>query len=851
MDPSIDLNIKKLSQQVKHNLITLMGKTVEDATPEEFYRALSWAFREEVVVNWAATKNTFIKRKCRKAYYISMEWLLGRLFVNNITNIGSIDLVKKLIQSMGRDWREIVTTEMDPGLGNGGLGRLAACYLDSLATHHYPVTGYGLRYHYGMFEQEIWAGTQIERPECWLLNDVPWEFRRDAHATHARFGGNVREKKNKHGEITHELVDFDEVRALAYDIPIVGFDPAGEFSVLTLRLFSTKESPQNFRIQRFNAGDLAEAAKLTALTDVLYPNDANQLGRHMRIKQEFLLITSAIQDIFKQYHMTFDNFDEFADKVRIQLNDTHPALVIAELMRKLTVHHEHSFAEAFEITKAVCGYTNHTVLREALEEWDQELLHEVLPRQMYIIEKINFEFCNQIRSKFPNDEERVRRMSIIEQGRVKMAHLAIYASHKVNGVAALHSEILKKNLFKDFYEMFPERFTNVTNGVTPRRWLYKCNPLFSELITSLIGDAWIKDLSQLQNLHDFAKDPSVQQKFIEIKDQNKQRLIKALCAQKKARYGNAVDLEKELFLESNVLFDVQVKRIHEYKRQLLKALHAVILYNEIKKDPNSHKIKRKILIAGKAAPGYVMAKNIIRFICLLGRKINADPVVGDKLKIVFVENYNVSKAELIIPAADLSEQISTAGQEASGTGNMKLSINGALTIGTEDGANIEMRESVTDKYWPFRFGMTSDEVMKHDQNQDYNAESFVAQNPLLREAVDRLKDDTFAENEVESEALQSIYNALMIGSTADRYYVLKDLPSYLDIQQRVEELFLDRNKWAEYALHNVAAMGKFSSDRAVATYADEIWGIQKQPLDLEELDYVRKEYASYDRCNIA
>ncbi|MBM3201853.1 MAG: glycogen/starch/alpha-glucan phosphorylase [Chlamydiae bacterium] len=847
MDISLDQKVKSLAQQIKHYLITMMGKTCEEASDEEFYRALSWVLREEVMIHWAATAHTHMQKKSRRVYYFSMEWLPGRLLVNNITNIGAIELVKRLLKYMDRDTTAIINAERDPGLGNGGLGRLAACFLDALATHDYPAMGYGLRYHYGIFEQELWSGIQIERPDCWLLNEVPWELRKDSHAAIVQFGGRIITKKNRHNQDVNALVDYEEIRALPYDHPIIGYNPKDNYSALTLRLWTTKESPLNFLLARFNAGDLSGAAKNSSLTDVLYPNDKYSLGLFMRIKQEYLLVSAGLQDIFKQFHMTFDDISEFADKIRIQINDTHPTLIIAELMRILTHVHEIHWDEAWEITKTVCSFTNHTILRESLEEWDHQLMREILPRQMRIIEKINFDFCNSIRSKYPNDEPRVRRMSIIENERVRMAHLGIVGSHKVNGVAALHSEILKKSLFKDFHEMFPDVFTNVTNGVTPRRWLLKCNPRLAALITELIGDQWVRDLSELNKLHNFAKDPVIQRRFIEIKEENKERLMNALCKYKKDRHGEDFDCKEEFFLEKGVIFDVQVKRFHEYKRQLMNALHAIILFNEIRKNPDAHKVKRHIIFGGKAAPGYEMAKLIIRLIYMLSRRINKDPIVGKKLKVIFIENYNVSKAELIIPAADLSEQISTAGMEASGTSNMKFAMNGALTIGTEDGANIEMREAVTDSWWPFKFGLTSSEIDEYHKNNTYNPEFLISQDPVLQEVIQCLKDDTFAENDVEKEALQKICSSLYI----DRYFVLKDLISYRDTHRKAEALYQDQSRWAEYAIHNIASMGKFSADRSVQEYAKNIWKIEPCAIDKEELKRVSKDFLESDRCFIA
>jgi len=840
-----------MAQSIKHYLITNMGKTVNEATDEEFYRALSWVLREEIMINWTATSHTHMMKKAKRVYYLSLEWLPGRSLVNNMTNIASMDLVTRLLKYMERGYQGILNAEAEPGLGNGGLGRLAACYIDSLATQHFPAVGYGLRYQYGIFEQELWYGVQVERPDTWLLNEFPWELRRDAFSQTVQYNGRVVEKKNKEDELIHTLVDSADVRALPYDLPIVGHGGEDDFSAMTLRLWSTKESPRNFLLARFNAGDLAAATTNTSVTDVLYPNDKNSLGVSMRIKQEYLLVSASLQDIFRQYFLMFDNLDEFPNKIRIQINDTHPALTIAELMRILIEEHEIAWGKAWEITRTCCSYTNHTVLKESLEEWDSIFLKEILPRQFHIIERINFEFCNNVRKRFPNDEERVRKMSIIENDRVRMGNLAIVGSHKVNGVAKLHSEIVRTELFPEFDEMFPGVFTNVTNGVTQRRWLLSCNPRLAKLITDLIGPGWVTDLRQIKKLAAFAKEPDVQKQFHEIKLENKKRLVKAMVSARKAKYGDAAEIEKDLFIEADALFDVQIKRIHEYKRQLLKAIHTMMLYNDLKKDPNASKIKRKIILGGKAAPGYEMAKDIIRLYYMLARKINHDPVVGQKLKVVFIENYNVSKAELIIPATDLSNQISTAGQEASGTGNMKLSLNGAMTIGTEDGANIEMRQEVTDEWWPFRFGMTADEVKALTDSKSYNPQEIMDNDPEIRDAVNLLKDGSLAENEVEQNNLMAIYNSLLVEANPDRYFVLKDLRSYYNVQKKVEELYLDQSKWAEFAIHNIAGMGKFSSDESVTNYAKEIWGIEKCPIDQEELKRVRREFLESDRCFIA
>lgn len=838
-----DQTIRRLAQQIKHYLIAFFGKSIEEATDDEFYRVLTWVIREEIMIHWTATSHTHQCQKKKRVYYISLEWLPGRLFMNNMNNIAATDLVIKLLGFMKRDIRKTIYAEYEPGLGNGGLGRLAACFLDSLATHHYPAMGYGLRYQYGIFSQELWYGVQVERPDYWLLDEFPWEMRRDSFASNVFFEGTISPIRNKNDEEVYNLSNYEEVRALCYDVPAVGYGGKNPFPTLTLRLWTTKESPRNFELAKFNAGDLSDAIKNTAITDVLYPNDKHSLGLSMRIKQEYLLVCASLQDIFRQYFLMYENLDHFAELIRIQINDTHPALLVAELMRLLTQEYEVPWNQAWEITNQVCSYTNHTVLKESLEEWDCDLIKRILPRQYQIIEKINFDFCNQVRQRFPNDEDKVQRMSIIENDRVHMAHLAIVGSHKVNGVAALHSEILKTNIFKDFSDFYPDKFINVTNGVTQRRWLMTCNSKLSYFITELIGDTWIKDLKHLENLHQYATDKQVQERFLQIKKENKDRLLEVLCSLHKDRYGDDVDLNKAFFLQDDAIFDVQVKRIHEYKRQLMKALHTMMLYRSIQKNPDAYSVKRKVILGGKAAPGYETAKNIIRLFYLLARKINHDPVVGEKLKVVYIENYNVSKAELIMPAADLSNQISLAGQEASGTGNMKFALNGALTIGTEDGANIEMRQAVGDQYWPFRFGMTAQEVSELRQSKTYNPKELIEEDLEIKEVLDLLINKELTENEAEEKVLHTLYDNLLNGTNPDRYFVLKDLRSYNDIQKRVEDLYKDRNRWAEFCLHNMASMGSFSSDESIKNYAGKIWNIEGCPIDQAELERIRSEFS--------
>lgn len=826
-----------LAQKIRHLIITTSGHSAVDASIEEFYQAFCLALREEIVINSAATIATIQHKKPRILNFLSMEYMPGRLLGNNISNMSAQELVKAVLKKMDRSFNEVISCESDPGLGNGGLGRLSSCFLDSLATLSYPVRGYGLRYQYGIFEQEIWNGLQVEKPDCWLLNNDPWESRRDLFSVNVYFRGRPIHATNKHGDDVYLLEDFEEVRAIPYDIPIIGYSEKPNYSVLLLRLWSTKESPRNFQLQRFNAGLLDQASENTSLTDVLYPNENNELGKRVRLKQEFLLVSASLQDIIRRHLHVHGDMGNFADKVRIQINDTHPALIIAEMTRLLTKNYDFSWANAWETCQACCNYTNHTILREALEEWNEVRVHQLLPRQYQIIEKLNLEFCTHIRSRYPGDEERVRRLSILENGQVRMAHLAIYGSHKVNGVAKLHSNILKESLFKDFHDLYPNKFTNVTNGVTQRRWLLYANPLLSAFITERIGKKWITDFSQIEKLREFAADPESQNEFLAIKKKNKDELIHFLNRENAIRDGNGKTLSHSHVLCSNCLFDVQIKRFHEYKRQLMNAIHLIMLYQE-----PARNVRRFSIFAGKAAPGYERAKQIIQLICAIGRKFHSDSEVKDRLCVAFVENYNVSRAEIIIPAADLSEQISAAGWEASGTGNMKLAMNGALTIGTEDGANIEMREAVTDRWWPFRFGASAKE-----NHLPYHPYEIYEQDEGIRRALDTLKDNVFSTTRGEEKAFHQIYHNLI---EIDTFHILKDLRSYHETQKKVEELYQKPNIWAETALHNIAGMGRFSTDESIRNYAKHIWGIEPCPVETEILAKVREEYSEHDRCNI-
>lgn len=853
VETQIELQAEMLIHKIKHYLITTMGVTIDEANEEEFYRAFSLTFREEIMINWTATAHTYKKTQVRMLYYLCMEYMPGRVFGNNITNINASELIQLLMKKMQKNYADVLRMESDIGLGNGGLGRLAACFLDSLATQQYPALGYGLRYQYGIFDQEICEGVQVERPDTWLLHENPWEFRRDEYAVSVHYSGRTVSAVNKKGEEIHHLVDYEEVRALAYDIPIIGYKEAPDFNVATLRLWTTKESPRNFELQKYNAGLLDQAAENTSLTDVLYPNDNHDTGKRTRLKQEFLLVSASVQDIMRAHLRTFADMSTFSDKVRIQINDTHPALVIAELTRLLLEHYDYTWGEAWEAVKTCCSYTNHTILKESLEEWNQNRLHQLLPRQYYIIERLNLEFCTKVRQQFPLDEERVRRMSIIEGGQIRMAHLAIYGSHKVNGVAELHTEILKEVIFSDFYKMYPDKFVNVTNGVTQRRWLLHANPRLAAFITRRIGKGWITDFSKMRELSQFAGDAETQKEFLNIKRENKRELIAFLREKNPLRDNTGKIVGYFSTLEEDALFDVHIKRIHEYKRQFMNALHLLMIFQELQANPQARTVKRMAIFAGKAAPGYALAKNIIQFIFCLARKIEEDPVVSSLLKIAFVENYNVSKAEIIIPAADLSEQISTAGMEASGTGNMKLAINGALTIGTEDGSNIEMRKSVTDQWWPFSFGQTAEQNAVMRLSYAYNPWGIYMNNPRIQAAVDALRNHSLAKTEDEQQALNNLYYSLLEphnGDPQDRYFVLNDLQSYYETQKKVEMLYQEPLRWAEYVLHNMAAMGPFSSDHSIHTYAEQIWNLEKCPIDSKELEKVRTEYSEHDKCRI-
>jgi starch phosphorylase len=851
---SIEEQSELLVRKIRHYLITLFGRVLEEASSDEFYRSFCFAIREQIMINWESSAVTWTNANQRMIFYLSMEFLPGRFLNNNVMALKNSEVFARTLYKTRRSFEELISHECDPGLGNGGLGRLASCFLDSLATMKIPSRGYGLRYQYGLFEQQLWDGLQVEKPDVWLWNDNPWEFRRDLRKLPVKFCGTLVRRPNAPDTEANDLVNYEEVWAMPFDIPIVGYSKGNDFTVSTLRLWSTKESPRNFELQRYNAGRLDQAAENTTLTDVLYPSDQHETGKRVRLKQEFLLVSASIQDILRYFFTRNSDINLFKDKIRVQINDTHPALLIAELMRLLTRRFGMSWTAAWETTQECTGYTNHTILSEALEAWDQGLMRYLLPRQYSIIEYINQEFCNTVRKRFPGDEDRVRRMSILENNQVRMANLAIVGSHKVNGVAELHSQILRQRLFKDFYELWPNKFTNVTNGVTQRRWLMFCNPLLSDFITARIGDGWKTDFSQIRKLADYAADEETQRQFLDIKRSCKGRLLDYLRREGRPRDAQGHLSPSFITADESFLFDVQVKRIHEYKRQLLNAIHLIMMYHDILENPQGPRIKRFAIFAGKAAASYDIAKTIIRLIHCIAKKVNSDPIASQFLNVAYIENYCVSKAELIIPAADLSEQISTAGLEASGTGNMKFAMNGALTVGTEDGANIEMRQEVTDKWWPFRFGASAEELAQLRSSASYRSWDTYAYNPPIKRAVDALRDRSLASGEVEHQSISSLYYLIIegsYGSRGDRYFILKDLPSYIEAQQKVEELYKNQSKWAEYALHNIAGMGKFSSDRAIAEYSKTIWNVSPVPINPEYYNKIQDSYQKSEEGSTA
>ncbi|MDA8415333.1 MAG: glycogen/starch/alpha-glucan phosphorylase [Desulfobacteraceae bacterium] len=809
------LTVTDLQRAFLRHLQYTLVKDKYSATRADLYLALSYAVRDMLVERWLDTQQSYYINDAKRVYYISMEFLMGRTLGNSLINLGIMDQWETALKEMGIDIQDLQENEWDAGLGNGGLGRLAACFLDSMATMSLPAYGYGIRYEYGMFYQRIVDGAQVEFPDNWLRYDNPWEFDRQEHLHKIQYQGNVIEYSGENGEKCHSWVDTHDVMALACDVPIPGYSNE---TVNTLRLWSAK-STRDFELESFNRGNYIGAVeskmKSENISKVLYPADHMLEGKELRLRQEYFISSATVQDIFYRFAKKHDDLSLLPEKVAIQLNDTHPTLAIPELMRILLDEKKLSWEAAWDIATHTFAYTNHTIMSEALEIWPVAMMEYILPRHLLIIYQINDRFLKAVAERFPGDYAKMRRMSIVgEDGEkhIRMAHLAIVGSHSINGVSALHSEILKDDLFHDFYQMWPERFNNKTNGITQRRWLKHANPRLSDLISSKIGEGWTTDLDELMKLRPLADDREFQQQWIEVKRANKQRLADHVL--------KLIGME----ISPDSMFDCQTKRIHEYKRQLLNVLHVITRYNLIKNNPALNVVPRTVIFSGKAAPSYRMAKLIIKLINAVGAVINNDPDTHHRLKVVFLPNYNVSLAELIFPAADLSEQISTAGTEASGTGNMKYALNGALTIGTLDGANIEIMEEVGRENI-FIFGMTTPQV-NGLKAAGYRPQDYYHRNGELKRAIDMIADGTFSPGDP---ALFRPLTEALLGM--DSYLLLADYAAYIDCQGTVDKLFRQPGEWARTSILNTAGMGKFSSDRTISEYAREIWGISPVPVN--------------------
>lgn len=806
--------ITDLQKSFIYHLHHTLVKDKFSATKSDLYLALAYAVRDLMAIRWLETQQSYYKTSSKRVYYISMEFLMGRTLGNALINMGLMEEWDEALKELGLTIEELQENEWDAGLGNGGLGRLAACFLDSMATMQLPAYGYGIRYEYGMFLQKIVDNGQHEVPDNWLRYQNPWEFDRQEHLHPIRYGGKVVDYIDKDGSQRHSWIDFYEVMALAYDMPIPGYK---NDTVNTLRLWSAKAS-RDFDLNFFNRGDYVGSVeskmKTENISKVLYPADHMLEGKELRLRQEYFLSSATIQDIFYRFEKECDDLHKFSDRVAIQLNDTHPVLSIPELMRILIDEKKMTWEDAWQITVKTFAYTNHTILQEALETWPVPMISSLLPRHLQIIYEINRRFMEEVKEKFPNDLARLQRMSIIDdygEKMVRMAHLAIVASHSINGVSALHSNILQEELFRDFYELWPSRFNNKTNGITQRRWLRYCNPWLSDLISEAIGDKWTTDLDELQNLRPMAEDTEFRKRWMEIKRINKERLARSIYE------CNGVAVSPDM------LFDCQTKRIHEYKRQLLNILQVIARYNRLKQYPGLELPPRTVVFGGKAAPSYTMAKLIIKLINHVGMIVNNDPAVHNQLKVIFVPNYNVSMAEKIFPAADLSEQISTAGTEASGTGNMKYALNGALTIGTLDGANIEIREEVGAENF-FIFGLTTPQALSL-RASGYRPQDYYYRLPELKQVIDQVNSGFFSPGN--PDLFKPLVNNLL---GTDYYLLLADFDSYMDAQADVDRLYMIPDEWARKSILNTAGMGKFSSDRTISEYASEIWGIKPQPV---------------------
>jgi glycogen phosphorylase len=814
----LDQQMTIIKSYLEHLEYTL-GKDKYSATKYDSFNALAYAVRDHLVERWLDTQQAYYNSDHKRVYYISMEFLMGRTLGNSLINLGLWNDFRDAMNALGYDFEEILAEEQDAGLGNGGLGRLAACFLDSMATMSIPAYGYGIRYEYGIFRQNIVDGAQVEIPDNWLRYRNPFELDRQEHLHTVRFYGRVITTIDKDGKMVREWVDTEDVMAMAYDTPTPGYRT---HSVNTLRLWSAKSS-RDFDLKFFNEGNYIRAVEKKmqseTISKVLYPADNVIEGKELRFKQEYFLASATVHDVIYRFKKKHQDMKLLPEKVAIQLNDTHPTLAIPEMMRVLIDLENLEWEDAWEITKKTFAYTNHTILPEALEQWPVWFFEQILPRHLQIVYEINDRLIKEIKQRFPDDPHRLARMSIVEEHwerKIRMAYLAITGSHSVNGVAALHSEILKNELFRDFYELYPERFNNKTNGITQRRWLKMSNPLLSGLIDEYIGDGWTCDLYELRRLKDFASDPELLRRWQEVKRLNKE----ALCSY--------ILKHNEIEVDPDSMFDVQVKRLHEYKRQLLNVLHIITIYNRIKDDPRAPVVPRTFIFGGKAAPAYVAAKLIIRLITAVASVVNRDPDVAGRIKVVFLANYGVTLAERIFPASDLSEQISTAGTEASGTGNMKFALNGALTIGTLDGANIEIMEEVGRENI-FIFGLTAQEVAEQ-KLKGYNPREYYQNNPELRRVIDMIGSGFF------SPATPELFTPLVdsLLNLGDHYMLLADYASYIACQEEVSALYRDQREWTRRAILNTAGMGKFSSDRTIDEYAREIWGITPQKIDPAE-----------------
>ena len=817
-----EISKEEFKKSIIENVKNQYRRTIDEATPQQIFQAVSYAIKDVIIDDWIATQKQFDETGAKKVYYLSMEFLMGRALGNNIINLGAKKAVKEALEELGFDLNAIEDQEPDPALGNGGLGRLAACFLDSLATLGYPAYGCGIRYHYGMFKQKIKDGYQVEVPDEWLKNGYPFELRRPEYATEVKFGGYV--KTEWDGERNHFVQEgYQSVLAVPYDMPIVGY---GNNVVNTLRIWDAQPI-DTFSLSAFDKGDYQKAVEqenlAKNLVEVLYPNDNHYAGKELRLKQQYFFISASLQVALKKFKETNDDIHKLPEKIVFQMNDTHPTVAVAELMRLLLDQEGLNWDEAWGITTKCCAYTNHTIMAEALEKWPIELFSRLLPRVYQIVEEINRRFLIEVQNKYPNNYEKVKKMAIIFDGQVKMAHLAIVAGYSVNGVAKLHTEILKNQELKDFYEMMPEKFNNKTNGITQRRFLLHGNPLLADWITEQIGDEWITDLPHLAKLKVYVDDPKFQQEFMNIKYQNKLRLAKYI------KEHNGIDVDPRS------IFDVQVKRLHEYKRQLLNILHVMYLYNQLKDNPNMDMVPRTFIFGAKAAAGYQIAKKTIKLINSVADVINNDKSINGKLKVVFIEDYRVSNAELIFAAADVSEQISTASKEASGTGNMKFMLNGALTLGTMDGANVEIVEEVG-KENAFIFGLSADEVINYEKNGGYNPEEIFNTDQDIRRVLMQLINGYYSPQD--PELFRDIYNSLLNtknSAKADTYFILKDFRSYAEAQKRVEAAYRDETWWARAAMLNTASAGKFSSDRTIEEYVRDIWHLEKIRVDDDDV----------------